>query len=116
MLSFEIQPREAIPVEIRTDMGGFDSNATLSPARCLAGADCYRGQGGKWPALCCLAHDPTSAVVVGVTREPNRQGGLATWCASHLMKRVKTLKEGKQGPLAWRPGRQEPSEGRGLQP
>lgn len=30
-LSFEIQLREAIPVEIKTDMRGFDSNATLSP-------------------------------------------------------------------------------------
>lgn len=43
-LSFEIQPSEAIPAEIRTDTRGFDSNATLSPTRCLAGAE-GRGDG-----------------------------------------------------------------------
>lgn len=43
-LSFEIQPSEAIPVEIRTDTRGFDSNAALSPTRCLAGAQ-GRGDG-----------------------------------------------------------------------
>lgn len=46
-LSFEIQPREAIPVEIKTDTRGFDSNAALSLAHCLAGAACCRDGTGR---------------------------------------------------------------------
>lgn len=47
-LSFEILPREAIPVEIKTDMRGFDSNVTLLPLlAAFSGADrCSDGMGG----------------------------------------------------------------------
>lgn len=92
-LSFEIQPREAIPVEIRTDTRGFDSNAALSPARCLIGADgCRDGTGGAGgqlsaprPTVSCLRW---MSMCLGGGLLAGRES--FNLCAFHLMKEVET--------------------------
>lgn len=79
-LSFEIQPREAIPVEIKTDMRGFDSNAARSLSRSLLGADGRRA-GRAGPAARPPTHGPTSSVGASEAAESGRQGPF-NWASS----------------------------------
>lgn len=75
-LSFEIQPREAIPVEIKTDTRGFDSNSALSLARCLPGAGCCgTGPAGPVAAVCSPARGPRLGWGVGAAARHLRSLG-----------------------------------------
>lgn len=119
-LSFEIQPRQAIPVEIKTDTRGFDSNAALSPALCLAGADgCSDGTGRAGGQLSAPRPMVPCLQWVSVWLGSPTGRGSFNLHASHLMKGLRldssltTLKEGKQDPLAWQAGRWGPAEGSG---
>lgn len=92
-LSFEIQPREAIPVEIKTDTRGFDCNVTLLPCspppRGLIAARMGWEVG---QVASSLLADPQSHICGGCWcfRGVWLVAGLPARPASHLMKEIET--------------------------